>query len=123
MTQDQEASLLTGGDCFTHYHSEDRRPTADFLHGLNSVERETVVTTSTYTITSADDHVAVSTTCTVTLPLAKRGQIYTVTRSGSGLVTVVTSGMDTVCGDTSVQLTVQWMSLTFKATSSGWIII
>lgn len=122
MLPEQENALTGGGDCFLHWHSEDRRPTQDFLHGLQAIARQREVTEPT-TLTSTDDHVLVSGSITVTLPRAVPGAEYTVTNIGTGIVTVLVTGTDVVCGDTSVQLTVQWMSLTFKAVIDGWIII
>lgn len=115
-------SLTNGGDCFLHWHSEDRTPTADFLHGLQSLAKVREVS-SDYTIKPSDDFILVSAAATITLPQANNGQEYIITRTGTGLVTVLTHSGDSVYGDISVLLTLQKMSLTFKAIQGGWIII
>ena len=77
MTPWQETALTGGGDCFTHWHSEDRRPTQDFLHGLHSVAN-TVVASSNITLTGNEDVLRVDTSAgdvIVTLPYAKGGTI------------------------------------------------
>lgn len=122
MTPEQEAALVNGGDCFSHWHSEDRRPTQDFLHGLQTTARQKAFS-SNVTLTGTDDYALVSGTTQVTLPRAVLGVEYCVTNVGTDTVTVVPTGADTICGDTSVLMTVQWMSLTFKAISGGWVII
>ena len=117
-----EASLVGGGDCFAHWHSQDRQPSQDFLHGLHQLAK-VVVKSGNYAVQKNEDFVLVSGIATVTLPLSNNGQEYTVVRIGTGYVTVATTGADTVCGDTSVVMTTRWMSLTFKAVSGGWVIV
>jgi hypothetical protein len=115
-------TLTGGGDCFEHYHSEDRIPTHDTLSRLQQLARQNTVSTA-YSLTKNDDYVSVTGTTTVTLPQAMNGQEFVIINSGTGTVTVNSFTGDTICGSTSVLLTVQWMALQFKAVSGGWIIV
>lgn len=118
----EDPSLVSGGDCFSHWHSSDRVPTQDMLHGLRGVVRTTLIS-STYTARPDDDVILVSGATTVTLPLARNSQEYTIVRTGTSTVTVNTTSPDTVSGGSSVTLTTQWASRTFKAIQGGWVII
>jgi hypothetical protein len=118
----EDASLVSGGDCLSHWHSTDRQPTQDFLHGLQSSTKTRTVSTA-YNIRPDDDVVLVSGLTTVVLPTAKNGQEYTVVRVGTSAVTVSRSGSDTINGGTSLTLSTQWAARTFKAVSGGWVII
>lgn len=123
MSPEQELALTGMGDCFSHYHSEDRKPTIDMLHGLQYLARQREVTTATYAVLPDDDFLQVSVASTLTLPEARNGQEITITRTGVGSVTVNRSGTDTISGATSYTLAAQWNSITIKAYSGGWLII
>ena len=110
MTQDarqtlEEFSLINGGDCFSHFHSEDRRPTQDFLHGLQSVARINYPATS-FDVSLHDDYHLVDTTAgavTATLPLALGNRLITFVRlTGANNITLAVSGVDTVNGGVSL---------------------
>lgn len=126
MTPWQEAALTGGGDCFTHWHSEDRRPTQDFLHGLHTVAN-TVVASADTTLTGNEDVVRVDTSAsdvTITLPYAKNGIEVTIIKT-SALHTLIIkgSGTETINGDNTHTYATIWSARTFKAIDGQWSII
>jgi len=118
--------LIGGGDCRSHFHLEDRVPTQDFLHGLQGVAYQ-VASSSTSAIKADSDIVYVDTAAgnvTVTLPVAKNGQEYTVIKTSPlNTLTVNTTAPDTIEGLTSVSFTTQWTARTFKEYQGNWQII
>lgn len=122
MKPEQEAELTQGGDCFSHWHSEDRQPTQDFLHGLSGVKRQKFITSS-YEATGSDDLILASGASTITLPPARNGREYTIVRIGTNPVTIVPTAPDTISGAASLVLGAQWASRALKAYANGWIII
>lgn len=118
----RELGLTGAGDCFGHWHSEDRVATQSLRHGLEGVAKVKEID-SNYAITPHDDFLNVSQAATLTLPLARNGQTYTITQTGVGNVQVNATAPNTICGSSSLIMTLQWMSLTLKAVPSGWIIV
>lgn len=118
--------LLNGGDCTTHWHSEDRVPTQDFLHGLQGVAYQ-VTSASNVTPSSYTDYIYCDTSSgdiTVTLPVAKNGQEYTVIKTSPlNTLTVDTTAPDTIEGLSSISFTTQWTARTFKDYGGDWQII
>lgn len=122
MTPEHEAALTGGGDCFAHWHSEDRRPTHDFLRGLQSLA-VTKSSSSSVTLTGGEDIVRVDTSAgdvTVTLPPPVNGEEVTVIKT-SALNTLTIIG--SINGAVSKSYTTQWSSRTFKAIDGQWSII
>ena len=111
MTPEQEASLTQGGDCFSHYHSEDRIPTQDFLHGLQMVAR-VVQKSANFTASLRDDYTLVTTTSgiiTVTLPKANSNRVLVFVRvAGANKFTLVRSGTDTINGAATLDVTTSY---------------
>lgn len=117
----QLLALTQGGDTLLHYHLSDRVPTHDTLLGLQKAEYVHSVA-GPYTATYNDDLILCS-GGNVTLPAAKNGKIIEVLQTTTSNVTVLPTGSDTVEGTSSVSMLVQWLALTFKAISGGWVII
>ena len=89
------------------------------------------VTTAT-TLGSQDEVVLVDTTggdITITLPgisddMARSKREYEVVKTvAANTVTIVPTGADTVVGDASVVVDLQWTALRFRATSGNWVLI
>lgn len=128
MTPADEQSLTGGGDCFSHYHSEDRRPTQLTLHSLYSVSREVSVS-SDYVLSDNDDFILVDTSVgnvTVTLPKAINQievEIQKLSSANTLIIQRQNSG-DTILNQSlPVSVTVGNSSLRFKAMGSDWRII
>ena len=122
MTPEHEATLTNGGDCFSHWHSEDRRPTQEFLHGLQSLVSTTSVVAST-TLTGAEDVVRVDTASgnvTVTLPRPTNGKEITIIKTSALNTLTVVGGVN---GAGSESYVTQWTARTFKAVDGQWSII
>lgn len=123
MNPRDEAALTGGGDCFLHFHSEDRRPTQDSLHGLQSVGQFTTLSTNT-TLKGSEDVVYVDTSLsdiTITLPNAVGGREITVIKTSMlNTLTVNTTAPDTIQGLSSVSFTTQWTARTFKEYQGNW---
>lgn len=121
----QEQALIGGGDCFEHYHSEDRRATQQQMNQLQGILNQTTATANT-TLLDHHDHVLVDTSAgsiTITLPVGKDGKEYEITKTAAAnTVTIVPSGTDTILGATGVVILYQWTSVRLKATTSqNWI--
>lgn len=126
LTTQQESSLTSGGDCFEHWHSQDRVLSHNSLLQLQQLQNVATVSTNT-TLSDINDIVLVDTTggnVTVNLPPARNGRVYTVVKlSTTNLLTVAASGTDTIDSAASISTTTGWVSRTFKAVTGGWIIV
>ena len=114
----QENELTGGGECYLHNHPEDRVPTHDTLNRLQELA---VVKTKTanYTLSYDDDWVAVSATCTVTLPTPKAYKEFTIVcLTGATTVTIAAPALCTINGSASITIAVQWAGKRIKAYSS-----
>ena len=79
----------------------------------------------TYTIAATDDTVNCSAnTFTVTLPTAggRRGKVFTIKNSGTGLITLATTGSQTIDGATTHTL-IQYASIVVQSIGPNWIIL
>ena len=85
-------------------------------------------TVSVATDTLLDDThalVLVSATATISLPTAAgiAGRLYNVVRTGTGLVTILPDGTETISGDTPLVLTSQWDSVVFVSDGANWVLL
>jgi len=85
-----------------------------------------VAKTSTYTITN-DDYIidATSNTFAATLPTAsgETGRQFIIKNSGTGVVTVTPDGSETIDGEATAELSMQYDSITVVSDGSNWIIV
>ena len=58
----QESNLTSQGDCFEHWHSQDRIPTHEFKLGLDYLEMYLSVGSGSTTLAGSEDYVLVDTT-------------------------------------------------------------
>lgn len=123
MTPEQEAELVGGGDCRSHFHIDDRQPSQSFLQGLQGVANRVPVS-GNITLTGKEDFVSVDTSAgnvTLTLPVAKQGleieilKIYLI-----NTVIILPQGTDTVLLTTGVTLTSGNAAIRFKAFGTDW---
>ena len=123
MTPEQEASLVSVGDCRTHWHSEDRQPTQDFLRGLQTVANQKAYS-GTITLTGKEDFVLVDTSTgnsTLTLPRAVNGlEIEIMKLDATNTITVLPEGTDTILLNTGATISVGGASIRFKAIGTDW---
>lgn len=123
-----EQSLIGGGDCFLHSHSEDRRPSQVLLHGLQGIASQVSVT-SDLSLTGDEDYLLVDTSTsnvTITFPKARNGIEVEINKlHASGTVFLQTaSANDTILGQSlPVSFTTANASLRFKAFGVDWRII
>lgn len=78
-----------------------------------------------YTITQNDHTINCTTgTFNITLPTAVgiSGRIYNIKNTGTGVITVICDGSETIDGETTQTIT-QWENLKIQSTATGWIII
>lgn len=119
-------SLIGGGDCPLHYHSEDRRVTHDRLNEFQQVAKAEPVT-GDYTMTDADDFIVADTTAgniTVTLPKAISQKIVSVSKGAAPYrLDIVPQGTDTVAGLTGISVTTKNTSYRLKAIGTNWTIV
>lgn len=105
MRPDQEMSLVGGGDCFLHFHSEDRQPSRDMLEGLQNLATVVTVNADYSASLSTDYHLVNTSSGVVNVALTKaRGNRLTTfvkTAGGSNLVLTPTAP-DTINGASSL---------------------
>lgn len=115
--------LISGGDTFAHWHSEDRVPTQNFLHGLQQLMSQKAVSTNT-TLSSKNDIVFVDTSAgdvTITLPNGAQGEEYTIVKLGATNKLIITSVAPlTVNGRVSVSYTTALSARTYKLNGTNW---
>jgi hypothetical protein len=121
-----DPSLSGGGDCQAHWHSADRVPTQDFLHGLQVTGR-VVTVGSSVSLRGAEDLVLVDTTAgdiTLTLPRARNGREVTVLKT-SALNKLTIQGTDgqLINGRMTQTYYTRWTARTLKAVGNTWRIV
>jgi hypothetical protein len=118
LSPEQESNLVSQGDCFEHYHSQDRVPTHEFKLGLDYLETSLTVADGTTTLTGREDYVLVDTTsgaATIVLPdPVKRGSVTVVKLVAANTVTV-DSPTGTINGGATYSLTSAYATAKFKA--------
>lgn len=85
-----------------------------------------VTTVSADTLLDASHCVVlVGAAATITLPTAAgiAGRLYSVVRTGTGLVTIQPDGTETISGDTPLVLTSQWDSAVFVSDGANWVLL
>ena len=101
--------------------------TGTILASLGSPQPHTYVAVSgTYAILSSDYFIeATSGTFTATLPTAvgRAGQEYTIKNSGTGIVTIATTSSQTIDGQLTNLLAVQYQSITVVSNGANWFVI
>lgn len=107
MDASQESELINGGDCRSHWHSEDRVPTQDFLHGLQNVSSIKYPLAS-YSVDLKYDYHLVNTSGGIviaTLPQALNNRVITFVRIvGPNNLVLSCSGADTINGGASLTI-------------------
>jgi len=125
MTEEEERSLLGGGDSPLHSHEFDRTVThAQVLQYQDNESIREVATSSI--VTYADDYLFVDSTIapvTLSLPVARGGKTYTVVRvAGANNVTLTPLGTDTINGGASLILSSSYSPRKIKALKgTGWV--
>jgi len=124
LNQFQYDQLTSGGDCFQHHHSEDRRPNHDTVNSLQDLE-SVILKSANYTIRYEDDWIAVDTTSTMTLPVPKGGKEWKIVNVGSGVTVTITAPTNyTINGVSSITVTTQWQGKTIKSlNTTGYVAI
>lgn len=119
----ERQQLTNQAECYIHTHPRQQldQTSATELEDSSRVKAITLP----YTLTAADEQISIAATGTLTLPPAARGKEYHVTLSAAGTtITVVPTGADTILGDTSMELTIQWTSVHLKADQgNNWVLI
>jgi len=115
--------LLSGGDTFAHWHSEDRAPSQNFLHGLQQLMNQQTVSSDT-ALRPGSDVVFVDTSAgdvTITLPTPTNGQEYTIVKTSELNSMIITATPPaTVNGHASATYTTINTARTFKAYEGDW---
>ena len=120
----QEQQLTSSGECYLHYHPDDRVPTHDTLNRLQNLAAPQSFSGTEKTLTYSDDYIECHVTCTITLPRSRAGKEFEVTVMEDGItVSIVPTGTDTVQGTDLVYSSIQWTSLRFKSITGGYILI
>ncbi len=120
------APTQTAGDNSTKIATTAYVNSATLIHPINT----TSITTTTYTVLTADEVLWIDTTTnanTATLPTAvgRVGKIYTFKRisAGSNNVTIATTSSQTIDGVTTYTLSAQWKYVSVISNGTNWLII
>lgn len=123
MSPEQEASLIGGGDCRSHFHIDDRQPSQAFLQGLQGVANRVPISASV-ALTGKEDFVSVDTSAgdvTLTMPRAINGlEIEILKLYLAYTIIILPQGTDTVLQTTGVTLTSGNAAIRFKAFGTDW---
>ncbi len=123
MDEITDRSLIGGGDCFAHWHSADRVPSSDMLHGLQAIAKQQPVT-GDYQATINDDYLLVDTSAgdvTITLPMAVGGnEVEILKMSSAYTVIVLPMGTDTILTTTGVTISTGDAAIHFKSFGTDW---
>lgn len=126
LTAQQESSLVSGGDCFEHWHSSDRARTHSDLEQLQQLA-SVVTVTSDFTVRTGTDFVLADTSLsdlTVTLPRSADGvEMEVVKVATPNILTIALTGADLIYGQSSVLVYNIATALRFKSITGGWILI
>lgn len=100
---------------------------SQYINGVGATITSYREVSGSYSATNNDRTINVVTddSVTITLPTAlnNSGRIFVIKNSGSGTVTIDPDSNQTIDGNATHQLTVQWTSLTIQCTGVNWIII
>lgn len=126
LTAQQESSLVSGGDCFDHWHSADRVLDRSSLLTLQSLARA-YETNDSITVTDTMDYVIVDTSAgnvTITLPRAHNGrEIEVMKNATANTLIILTTSPNKILGESELRVYNYGTSLRFKAVSTGWVMI
>lgn len=88
--------------------------------------RAVVTKTGTYTATTSDGLILCNGTFTINLPTAASvgaGWVYQIKNIGTGTVTIDGNASETIDGQTTIALAVQYDNLTICSDGSNWLIL
>lgn len=119
----QESNLTSQGDCFEHWHSQDRIPTHEFKLGLDYLETALEVGAGTTTLTGSEDFVLVDSTAgaaTIVLPPPIKRLSVVVLRTVAANTVTIDSPSGTINGAATYALTGAYAAGTFKAINGNY---
>lgn len=115
---------LEGDDYRRYINDELNRISAAFKQITDAgLDTPTTIIDGDTPLSGYEKLVLVPGAATVTLPSAAGliGREINIIRTGTGLVTIATTGAETISGDTFLDLTTQWDSVVMVSDSSNWI--
>ena len=118
LRDDQESSLVSGGDCFIHWHSSDRVITHDDLTTLIESETYKSVINGTTVIPAGVNYVLADSTAgdsNLTIAAAGLGLAMTVVKLVAGNDVIVTPAAGLINGSASYTMTAAYEVAKFKA--------
>lgn len=119
----QESNLTSQGDCFEHWHSQDRIPTHEFKLGLDYLETYLSVGSGSTTLTGSEDYVLVDTTsgaASIMLPPPVKRMKITIIKVAAANTVTVDSPAGTINGAATYSLTSAYATATFKAINGNY---
>lgn len=119
----QEASLLSGGDCFLHWHSQDRVATHSMLSDLISLEKTQFVVDGGTVVDPEADYVLVDTTAgnaTLTLPQPVIGRKLVLLKTAAGNTATLSSPTGDINGAATLVLTAAYEAAVLKAIAGNY---
>ena len=118
LSVEQEAALVSQGDCYEHYHSSDRLITSEDGITLNAIERSASFVNGTHSIPSDVVYVLANSSSgnvNLTLPNPSKRLSVTVIKTSASNSVIIRSPSGTINGVTSYTLTSAFQTAKFKA--------
>lgn len=127
LTLQQESNLTSAGDCFEHWHSQDRVPVYSDIAEYQSLARQVVVSSDAFVSPEAD-YLLVDTSMgdvNIQLPPAMRGREIEVIKTASAYrVIILPDSGETIIGAEGVVIQSRYDALRIKAVQNmGWVAI
>lgn len=123
LTPQQESSLTSGGDCFEHWHSEDRKVTHDDSVVLTSLEKTQEFSSGTHSVDKDTDYVLVTTSggsATINLPSPSTLRKITVIKVGVPNTVTIATPSGTINGAATLALTTAYAVAVLKAINGNY---
>lgn len=118
LSSNQESNLVSGGDCFEHYHSSDRVVTHDDAVALTELEKTQLAINGATVVSKDADYVLVDTAsgnATLTLPHPNGLRRVVVLKTAAANTVTISSPVGTINGVATLVLSAAYAVATLKA--------
>lgn len=123
LTPEQENALVGGGDCFEHFHSNDRVLGTEHKNYLIALEKSVYLSNGSHTVLEDTDYVLVDTTlgnATLVLPKPSLSLSITVIKLVGDNSVIVDSPSGTINGSATYTLSSAYQTAKFKAIAGNY---
>lgn len=123
---EKEFELISGGDCFSHWHSSDRVRTHDDSVQLDALESYQTVADGTHNVKPGVTYVLVDTSAgstTLYLPNPERKLSVTVIKTSASNTLTVDSTVGNINGASTYSMTAAYAAAKFKAIDGNYYVV